>query len=164
MQLGIQPQPHKRPEGPELSDRLGTGFEQCAAGRSRVVVGYLGLVVSAAFGDLRRMWDRYQPNSTTEPKATGAVSSPSERARQPVGGNQARFRGNQEVEGSFPSPATEQVTRPAPLLNSERVVRETQSGSARVLFRTHTSISRHQHAAPVRRACGFRLRAELHAA
>ena len=108
MQLGIQPQPHKRPEGPELSDRLGNGFEQRAAGRSRVVVGYLGLVVSAAFGDLRRMWHRYQPNSTTEPKAAGAVSSPSERARQPVGGNQARFQGNQEVEGSFPSPATEQ--------------------------------------------------------
>lgn len=154
VQLGIQPQPHKRLEGPELSDRLGTGV--CAHGRSRVVVGYPGLIVSTVFGDVRHMWLRSQPNSTTEPKAAGAVSSPSERASQPVGGNQARFRGNEEAEGSFPSPAAEQVTRPAPLLNSERVVRETQSGSAHLLSRTHTSISRHQHAAPVRRACGFR--------
>jgi hypothetical protein len=44
-------------------------------------------------------------------------------------------------------------------------VPETQSGSAQhFLSRIPISISRHQHAAPVRRAFNFRLRAELRAA
>jgi hypothetical protein len=163
VRLGIQPQPHKRLERPELSDGRGTGL--CAHGQSRMAFGYLGLVVPAAFGDVRRMWHRYQPDSTTALTSAGTVSSPSERSPQSTGGNQAGFHGNEEAEGSFPSPAAEQATRPAPLLNSERVVPETQSGSAQhFLSRIPISISRHQHAAPVRRAFNFRLRAELRAA
>jgi hypothetical protein len=121
-------------------------------------VGYQGIVVAAAtnFG-LCPMW--LQPSSTTEPKDTGAVSNPSEQTAAP-GGSQARL--HQEVEGSFPSPATEQANQPAPLLYKRRVVPETQRGSARRNW-AHTSISRHQHAAPVRWACSIRHGAELRA-
>jgi hypothetical protein len=119
-------------------------------------VGYQGSVVAAATKlESCSMW--LQPSSTTEPKATDAVSNPPEQTPAP-GGSQARL--HQEVEGSFPSPATEQANQPAPLLYKRRVVPETQRGSARRSW-AHTSISRHQHAAPARWACSIRYGAEL---
>lgn len=91
--------------------------------RSHTTVGYLGVVVAAAFGDIRRMWP-VQPLLATGCKASDAVSNPTERRTTGEVGSQ---------EGSSPSLTAEQKASgpSAPLLNSDRVVqRERRTGRA----------------------------------
>lgn len=59
-------------------------------------------------------------------KAEGTVSRPSTARETRPGGTPSRVR--KEVEGSFPSPATELATKQAPLLYSDKVVPNDVSG------------------------------------
>lgn len=111
---------HKRSQGesPRRSSR-------CLASPLRPALGYLGLVVAASFGDIRRMWPQH--TTTGLEKASDAVSNPTASAAQ--GGSQVRLL--PEAEGSFPSPAPEQITRSALPLYNNRVVSEiTKGGNA----------------------------------
>lgn len=83
---------------------------------SRHALGYLGVVVAASFGDIRRMW----PQPLTTAKASGTVSQPTNSQQPAMGGSQARL----SQEGSNPSPAPEQKAQEpeAPLFSNDRVV------------------------------------------
>jgi hypothetical protein len=108
---------------------------------SHAALGYLGVVVAASFGDIRKMWPTPQANRR---KATGAVSIPTERrtADTKDGGTNARVR--KELEGPLPSPATEQQSESLAALPfyNDRVVPEISNGRACQAARHSISWSR----------------------
>jgi hypothetical protein len=137
VRFATQPQLHTRSAERGEPVRLVAGLCSTSDTRSRAALGYLGF---CRFADT---WSMSQLLSVAA-TAPDAVSNPTECQLSPViGGSQVRLR--TEAEGSFPSPAAEQISGSAPLFYSDRVVSETSESAT-----TRTSVSRPLHAAPGR--------------